>query len=56
MIAHLYMQDLIIKEADCVELGLACAETCQALDRVTNGKRQEQLGRSVVEAIERLKL
>jgi hypothetical protein len=45
----------MIGEADCVELGLFCAEACQALDRGVNGKRQEQLNRPVLEAIERLK-
>ena len=42
------------KEADCVELGLTCAEVCQALDRGINGRRQEQLSQSVLETIEQL--
>ena len=45
----------MIKEVGCVELGLTCAEVCRALDRGINGRRQEQLGQSIVEAIERLK-
>lgn len=45
----------MIKEADCVKLGLTCAEVCQALGQGINGRQQEQLNQSVLEAIERLK-
>ena len=48
-------QDETIEEARCVELGLTCAEICRALDRGTNGRQQETLGSSILEAIERLK-
>ena len=48
-------QDSMIKETDCVELGLSCAETCQVLYREINGRRQEQLSQSLLESIERLK-
>ena len=44
----------MIKELDCVKLGLTCAQVCQALDRGINGKQQEQLGQPVLEAIVRL--
>ena len=39
---------------DYVELGLACADVCKALDRGTNGKQTNELSRSVHEAIEQL--
>ena len=45
----------MIKEPDCIELGLTCAKTCQTLDRGIAGRRQEQLSQSVLEAIERLR-
>lgn len=48
------MQDTMIDEADCVELGLACADVCQALDRVTNGGRVDELNQRFIEAAEQL--
>ena len=45
----------MIKEADCVELGMTCAQVCQALDRGINGRQQEQIGQSALKTIERLK-
>ena len=39
---------------DYVELGLACAEVCKALDRGVNGRRMDELSQSVFEAIEQL--
>ena len=36
---------------DYVELGLACAEICEALKRGTNGKRLDDLSQPVREAI-----
>ena len=39
---------------DYVELGLACAGVCRALDRGTNGKRLDELNQSVYQAIEEL--
>ena len=44
----------MINEADYVDLGLACAEVCRALDRGMNGRRVDKLSRSVLEAIEQL--
>jgi len=41
-------------KVDYVELGLACADVCSALDRGTNGKPANELSRSVYEAIEQL--
>ena len=44
----------MINEADYVELGLACADVCTALDRGLSGKRSEELSTSVCEAINQL--
>ena len=41
-------------KADYVELGLACADVCKALDRGMNGRRLNELNQSVREAIEQL--
>ena len=41
-------------KADYVELGLACADVCKALDRGMNGRRLNELNQSVCEAIEQL--
>ena len=41
-------------EIDYVELGLACAEVCKALDRGMNGRRLDDLNKSVHEAIGQL--
>ena len=39
---------------DYVELGLACAEVCITLDQGLDGKRLEDLNKSVCEAIKQL--
>jgi len=44
----------MINKIDYVELGLACADVCTALDRGLNGKRLNDLDRSVCEAIGQL--
>ena len=44
----------MINYADYVELGLACADVCTALDRSLNGKRLNDLDSSVCEAIKQL--
>ena len=44
----------MVNKIDYVELGLACADVCRALDRGTNGRRLNELGRSVLEAIAQL--
>ena len=41
----------MVNEQHCVELGLLCADVCRALDRVTNGKKLDELGQSVRDAI-----
>ena len=42
-------------KTDYVELGLACANVCGALDRGLNGKKLDDLSQSVREAIAQLK-
>jgi len=44
----------MVNKQDCVELGLACAGVCGALDRGMRGKQLDQLDRSVCKAIEQL--
>ena len=48
------IQDSMANRTDYVELGLACAEVCNALDRGMNGRRMDELSQSVFEAIEQL--
>ena len=48
------MQDSMINQADCVDLGLACANVCTALDRGLNGKQLKDLHDSVFQAISQL--
>ena len=43
-----------MNQMDYVELGLACAEVCTALDRGLSGKRLNDLNNSVCEAIKQL--
>ena len=44
----------MVDEVDYVELGLACADVCVALERGLNGKRLKDLNDSVCEAITQL--
>ena len=44
----------MINETDCVELGIACADVCTALDRGVNGRRLNELNHSACEAINQL--
>ena len=41
-------------DQDYVELGLACADVCQALERGMDGKRVNELSKSMLGAIEKL--
>jgi len=47
-------QDSMVNKTDYVELGLACADVCRALDRGMNGRRLDQLSQSVLEAMGQL--
>jgi len=44
----------MLNQSDYVELGLACANVCTALDRGMNGKKMNDLNQSVYEAINQL--
>jgi hypothetical protein len=48
------LQDSMMNKTDYVELGLACADVCKALDRGMKGRRADALSQSVCEAIEQL--
>jgi hypothetical protein len=45
------VQDSMANKQDFVELGKSCGRVCQALDRGLNGRRSDELSRSVLEAI-----
>ena len=44
----------MVNKTDYVELGLACADVCRALDRGMSGRRVDEINQSVFEAIGRL--
>ena len=44
----------MISKTDYVELGLSCADVCEALNRKMDIRRADQLNQSVLEAIEKL--
>ena len=48
------IQDSMANETDYVDLGIACADVCRALDRGINGRRVDKLSQSVFEAIGQL--
>jgi len=47
-------QDSMANKTDYVELGLACADVCRALDRGMDGRRLDEFSRSVGEAVGQL--
>ena len=47
-------QDSMMNEEDYVDLGLACADVCRALDRGMSGRRVDEFSQSVFEAIGQL--
>ena len=49
------IQDTMVNKTDYVDLGLACAEVCEALQRGMRGERTGDLSPPVHEAITRLK-
>lgn len=49
-----YRQDSMVNKIEYVELGLACADVCRALDRGMNGKKLDDLNQPVCEAIVQL--
>jgi len=44
----------MVSKVDCVELGLACADVCEALNRGMDRRRADQLSQPVLGAIEKL--
>ena len=44
----------MVNEIDYIDLGLACADVCRALDRGMGGRRADDLSQSVFEAIGQL--
>jgi len=42
----------MIRKADYVELGLACADVCEALDRGINIRRAGRLNQTILRAVE----
>ena len=49
-----FLQESMISEQECVDLGLSCADVCNALDRGLKGRRLDELSQSVFEAINQL--
>ena len=49
-------QNTVVNKLRYVELGLSCADVCRALDRGTNGRKQDELSPSVYDAINQLTL
>ena len=48
------IQESVANEVDYVDLGLACADACRALDQGVNGRQADQISQLVVEAIGQL--
>ena len=48
------IQESMINDEDCIELGLACADVCTALSLGLDEKVSKDLNNSVSEAIKRL--
>ena len=48
------IQDSMANKHDYVELGKTCAGVCEALNRGLNGRRLDDLSKSVLAAIEQL--
>ena len=44
----------MVNEIDYVDLGLACADVCRALDRGMGGRQVDEISESVFEAIQQL--
>ena len=49
-----FIQESMVNEQDCVDLGLSCADVCRALDRGLKGKRSDELSQSMLEAIQQI--
>ena len=49
-----HCQDTMVNDKDYVELGLFCADICQAVGRGMNGKKLDELSKSVRDAMSQL--
>ena len=49
-----FIQGSVVDKQDYIELALFCVDICQALDRGLSGRRLDELGKSVLVAIEKL--
>ena len=49
-----FMQDDMADEKDYVDLGRSCADVCKTLDRGLEGRRSDEIGPPVLEAIGQL--
>ena len=47
-------QNTMDNKDDYVDLGLSCADVCEALDRGLNGKKSDDISESAYKAIEKL--
>ena len=48
------MQDSMVNKVEYVELGLTCADVCEALNQGMDRRQADQLSQSVLGAIEKL--
>ena len=49
-----FVQDTMATQQDYIDIGSTCANVSKVLDRGLNGKRLDELSRSVLEAIRHL--
>ena len=49
-----FVQDTMANQQDYIDIGSTCANVCKVLDWGLNGKRLDELSRSVLEAIQHL--
>ena len=49
-----FMQDTTANEQDLLDLGRSCVDVCRALERGLEGRQQDELSSSMLEAIEQL--
>ena len=49
-----FMQDSTANKEDLLDLGRSCVDVCKALERGLEGRRQDELSPSMLEAIEQL--
>ena len=47
----MFLQDSVPNQQDCVDLGISCANVCEALGQGLKGRRLDELSESLLEAI-----